>query len=227
MSLRVTALVDGAPVACRTRDVSESGVFLEMAEPLDAGTSVELNLLDEDSGEALQIVGEVVRCILPESTGAVGVAFRLVDPSPEWRGLIQRLQLHHADAAGRRVARRLRVLVVGDEERQRGALALYVRSGWDVRFASDLEGSREALRTQRIDAVIAEHDLDDERWAEVLEVARDAQASARRIVRARLHGRTAPPPGGVDDLYHRVVDADAGLEAVLDALTADWGRPAV
>jgi hypothetical protein len=107
------------------------------------------------------------------------------------------------------------LLVVGDDQRQRGALALYVTSGWDVRFANDLDTTTEALRGVKLDAVIAEHDAGDDRWQPILAAARASQPAARRIVRGIVHG------AGVHPDVHRFVDRDAGLDALLDALTAD------
>ena len=113
------------------------------------------------------------------------------------------------------------MLVVGDERRQRGALALYVTSGWDVQFATDLDGTVEALRGVHLDAVIAEHDVSDQRWQDVLGAARRLQPTTRRIVRGASDG---PPP--LPPLVHRFVDRDAGLDALLDALTADIAQHA-
>ena len=113
--------------------------------------------------------------------------------------------------------------MVGDESRRRGALALYVTSGWDLRFATDLGSAREALYGVKLDAVIAEHDLADQRWAEVLATARRIQPTARRLVRTSLKGGDMPTHGGHEDLVHRVVDLDSGLDALVDALTADLG----
>jgi hypothetical protein len=109
--------------------------------------------------------------------------------------------------------------VVGDDARRRGAMALYVTSGWDVRFASDLNTTREALAGFRCDAVVAEHDLEDGRWPAVLEEVRRQQPMARRVVRAALRGGQPPPPGAPDDLVHQVVDVDAGLDAFVAAIT--------
>ncbi len=97
-------------------------------------------------------------------------------------------------------------------------LALYVTSGWDVQFATDLDGTVEALRSVHLDAVIAEHDVADGRWQPVLTEARRMQPGSRRIVRGALAG-----PAPATPLVHRFVDRDAGLDALLDALTADLG----
>jgi hypothetical protein len=209
---------------CRTRDISGTGVFLETSTPVALGTAAWLTLLDEDRGEVMSVEGHVARNVPPGPAGGSGGVGIHLDSIPEdWGAFVERVQVRAKEGTGERPVRRLRVLVCSDGTNRRGALALYVQSGWDVRFASDQPGVEEALRGFRIDAVIAEHDLTDERWPKVLEAARLAQPAARRIVRSGLQGRPAPPAGAVDDLVHRVVDLDAGLEAVLDALSADWG----
>ena len=146
-----------------------------------------------------------------------GVAVQFRDPPEDWRALVSALgrTLTPGDS---KTVRRLRVLVVGDEKRQRGALALYVTSGWDVRFATNLDTTVEALTGAIVDAVIAEHDAADPRWHDVLSETTALQPSARRIVRGAPDGPIPGPP-----LVHRFVDRDAGLDALLDALTADLG----
>ncbi len=217
---------DANILVCRTRDISETGVFLETDVPIDPGTHVELSLLDDARGEAIEVIGEVMRRIEPTPGGAPGgLGIRLHESPENWLQLVDRMVAsdHHKRTTtlpGLLPARRrLRVLVVGDDQRRRGALALYVKSGWDVRFASDLDGATEALKGFKIDAVIAENELSDDRWPTLLDAVRKAQPLARRIVRAPLSGGTAPPPGRSTDLVHRVVDLDAGLDALLEALT--------
>jgi hypothetical protein len=105
----------------------------------------------------------------------------------------------------------MRILVVGDEHRQRGAMALYVTSGWDVMFATDAS-VLEALDEIALDAVIAELDANDPRLPPIMSDVKKVQPAARRIVRG--DGK------GSDDLVHRYVDRDAGLDALLDAITA-------
>lgn len=219
--------VHGATIqsfVCRTRDVSEQGVLLETPEVLAPGLAVVLTLLDPQTGNAIELGGVIARAVPAASPAPAAIGVKLTTTAPEWSALVARAQ---ADREGRstaeRPARRLRVLVVADEVARRGAVALYVTSGWDVRFASDLASTEEALRGLRIDAVIAEHDLGDQRLPKVLEAARRVQPHARRIVRAALNGALPPPPGKPDDLVHRVVDLQAGIEAMLDALVADWG----
>ena len=227
--LTVTATFEGGQgsLVCRTRNISTSGVFLDTPVVIHPGTRVELSLMDEGAGEVLQLDGEVVRTV--EAAGAdrpAGLGIHLLDPPPMWDALFERARKREKDQGGGQKGKRLRVLVVGDEERRRGAIALYVTSGWDVRFASDLDDCEEALRGFRIDAIIAEHELDDRRWPQILEAARRTQPEARRVIRAPLHGTPAPPAGRPADLVHRVVDVDAGLDAVVDALTYDLSAPA-
>lgn len=228
LKLSVTGHVTGNGAhafVCRTRDVSMTGCLLETAEILAPGTNLELNMLDPDTGESVAVQGLVMRATLPTASASATVGVHLEEVGPEWEALVTRAQKRARDTVTmERPARRMRVLVVADDIARRGAMALYVTSGWDVRFASDLAGTREALTGIHIDAVIAEHDLDSGRWAPILEAARTAQPDARRIVRSALEGLSAPPAGKPADLVHRVVDLGAGLEAVLDALTADWGR---
>jgi hypothetical protein len=100
-------------------------------------------------------------------------------------------------------------------------MALYVTSGWDVRFASDADSVDDALHGVNLHAVIAENDLDDERWKQTLTQARALQPTARRIVRSTLNGDPAPQSSGPEHLFHRIVDRDAGLDSLLDALTAE------
>jgi hypothetical protein len=215
----------GGELVCRTRDVSATGVFLETPVIVDAGTTVNLTLLDDQRGEAMQLVGVVARLVSPApGTGPAGMGVKLVHIPDGWTQMLERLMVRTRplSLSGEfKAHRRLRVLVVGDDDRRRGALALYVTSGWDVRFASDLDGAREALTGFPIDAVIAEHDLSDGRWPRILETARKLQPAARRIVRAPLGGESPPPAGARTDLVQRVVDLDAGLDAVLEALTAE------
>jgi hypothetical protein len=208
---------------CHTRDVSNTGVSLETMERLPMGGRLDLTLIDPETGTTVELRGAVMRQMIPAGNGTTLVGVQLESPGDDWTALVARAAPRTRDTI-ERPARRLRVLVVADDIARRGAVALYVTSGWDVRFATDLAGTEEALRGLHIDAVIAEHDLNDARWARILEAAQRAQPHARRIVRSSLHGQPSPAAGGPNDLVHRVVDLHAGLEAVLDALTADWGN---
>jgi hypothetical protein len=223
--LTVSAVIANArgELVCRTRDVSDTGLFLETPVVLEPQTLLSLSLLDQERGEALELEGEVARVVPAEQAGgAGGLGVRLRTPPDAWRALVQRFVQNPRVSGMHRTARRLRVLVVGDEQRRRGALALYVTSGWDVRFASDEGSTKEALSGFGIDVVIAEHDLDDDRWPTILGAARAAQPSAKRIIRAHLPPGTPPPaPGQAADLVHRVVDVHAGLEAVLEAVAEE------
>ncbi len=179
--------------------------------------------MDMDTGSAIELNGAVMRATnTGAGASAGGLGVQLFDPPDSWVSLVsrQRTTSPTAPAVG---SMRLRIVVAGDEARRRGALALYVTSGWDVRFAADQATVTEALRAGAVDAVIAEHDLGDDRWRHVLLAARDIQPHARRIIRSPLYGSQAPSSARADDLVHRVVDADAGLAALLDALTADYG----
>jgi hypothetical protein len=219
-SLPITAsftAIDGT-VVCRTRDLSDSGLFLEVhGHALLPGMRMSASLFDDARGEVIGIDGEVVRVVEPGKGQAAGVGVRLLEIPDGWLLLVERLAT--ATRAPARPPRRLRVLVVGDEDRRRGAMALYVKSGWDVRFASDLAGTREALAGFRIDAIVAEVDLHDARWPNILAEVRRQQPQARRLIRATLGGEHPPPPGAPTDLVHRVVDLDAGIDAFVAALS--------
>lgn len=205
-------------VVCRTRDVSTSGMFLEIhGQSLLPGMRVVASVFDDARGEVLEVEGEIARVVEPGKGQAAGVGVRLLAEHEGWELLVQRLA--EATRAPERPPRRLRVLVVGDEARRRGAMALYVKSGWDVRFASDLPTTREALAGFRIDAIVAEVELDDARWPQILDEVRRQQPQARRLIRATLRGASPPPPGAASDLVHRVVDLDAGLDAFVAALS--------
>jgi len=201
----------GDMFVCQTRDVSQVGCFLDTATVLEAGSRVAIVVFDPGRGSPVEVIAEVTRVI---GGPHPGLGLRMLEPPDDWAVLVA--QLARGTTAGDKRGRRLRVLVVGDERRQRGALALYVTSGWDVRFASDLDGTVEALKGIDLDAVIAEHDAADDRWHPVMDEARRVQPRARRIVRGARNG---PVPDVA--LVHRFVERDAGLEALLDALTAE------
>jgi hypothetical protein len=208
LKVTVSPLLGGQLVVCHTRDVSDVGLCLDTAEWLPVGTRVSLALTDPRSGSALEVIGDVVREV-NGTNPALGVL--LVEPPGEWKGLVA----HAARSSGvvERPGRRMRVLVVGDDHRQRGAMALYVSSGWDILFASDDFAVHEALENIKLDAVIAELDASDPRIEPIMDDVRRAQPEARRIVRGVGRG------GG--DLVHRFVDRDSGLDALVDAVTAN------
>ncbi|MDB4955652.1 MAG: type pilus assembly PilZ [Myxococcales bacterium] len=207
--MTVSPLLGGQTVVCSTRDVSEIGVCLDTAEWLPVGTRVSLTAMDPGGGTAIEVIGDVVR----EANGvnpAIGVL--LIEPPAEWSVLVA--QAARQSGTIDKPGKRMRVLVFGDEHRQRGAMALYVSSGWDILFASDEFAVHEALDNITLDAVIAELDAGDARVAPIMDDVRKVQPSARRIVRGA--GR------GDGDLVHRYVDRDAGLDALLDAVTAQF-----
>jgi hypothetical protein len=186
------------------------------------GAELEIAIMDLDLGEAVVVNGVVARRNAPNDRGeGGGIGIMLLDPPEAWAALITR-QSQRAEPTETGPTAHLRVLVVGDDDRRRGALALYVNSGWDVRFASDLEGAKEALAAVKLNAIIAEYEFDDELWVRVLEDARRIQPDARRLVRCALGGaeRDASKSNG---LVHRFLDISAGMDALLDAFTADLG----
>ncbi len=202
-------LLGGDMAVCQTRDVSAVGLCLDTAAWFPLGTRLALALVDPATGSALEVIGDVVREATAPSW-ALGVL--VIQPPLEWASLV-------ASAARRtgniidKPAKRMRVLVVGDDQRQRGAVALYVTSGWDVLFATDDESIQDAIGSIELDAVIAELDADDPRVRPIMQVIRKTQPLARRIVRAEFKGTS--------DLVHRFVPRDAGLDALVDAVTAD------
>lgn len=202
---------------CQTRDVSAVGCFLDTTTPIELGAHVAIAIFDRGRGSPIELVGEVQRVNTGNNPG-IGIQFREVPD--DWRTLVSALS-RSSTPGDNKIIRRLRVLVVGDERRQRGALALYVTSGWDVRFATNLDTTIEALTGTIVDAVIAEHDAADPRWHDILTETTTLQPGARRIVRGAPDGPIPGPP-----LVHRFVDRDAGLDALLDALTADLGATA-
>jgi hypothetical protein len=210
LKVTVSPLLGGQLVVCHTRDISDVGMCLDTAEWLPVGTRVSLAFTDPRSGSAMEVIGDVVREVNGVNP-ALGVL--LVEPPAEWKVLVAQAarQTGHVERPGRR----MRVLVVGDDHRQRGAMALYVSSGWDILFASDDFAVHEALENIKLDAVIAELDASDPRIEPIMDDVRKAQPEARRIVRGA--GR------GDGDLVHRYVDRDSGLEALLDAVTANIG----
>jgi hypothetical protein len=193
---------------CRTIDVSSAGVSLDTAAWFPLGTRLSLALVDPATGNAVEVIGDVVR----EATSpSWTLGILLIEPPLEWEALV-------ASAARRttvlpKPTKRLRVLVFGDDHRQRGAMALYVTSGWDVLFATDEDSIAEALAHIELDAVVAELDVTDPRLPPIMHSVLKSQPDARRIVRGG--------GSGTSDLVHRFVDRDAGLDALLDAVTAD------
>jgi hypothetical protein len=197
---------------CRTLDVSEAGVSLDTAAWFPLGTRLAVALVDPASGSALEVIGDVVReACAPSWT----LGILLIKPPLEWGAMVAGAALRSSGGGYAKPAKRLRVLVFGDEHRQRGAIALYVTSGWDVLFVTDEDSVTEALDNIELDAVVAELDLSDPRLLPIMDSVRRTQPTTRRIVRGAGSG------GRPTELVHRMVDRDAGLEALLDAVTAD------
>lgn len=194
---------------CRTRDVSEVGVSLDTAAWFPLGTRLAISLAEPSSGGALEVIGDVVReAIAP--TWSLGIL--LIEPPAEWSAVVA-TAARRSQTGMEKATKRFRVLVVGDDHRQRGAMALYVTSGWDVLFATDGESVAEAIENVDLDAVIAELDGEDPRVTPIMEGIRKLQPRARRIVRG--NGK------GTSELVHRFVERDSGIDALLDAITAD------
>ena len=194
---------------CRTLDVSDSGLSLDTAAWFPLGTRLAVALVDPGSGTALEIIGDVVReAVAPSWT----LGIFLIDPPHEWQALVA-TAARRSTSAPNKPTKRMRVLVFGDDHRQRGAMALYVTSGWDVLFATDEDSIAEALAHIELDAFVAELDVTDPRLPPIMHSVRVSQPAARRIARGAGRAET--------ELVHRFVDREAGLDALLDAVTAD------
>jgi hypothetical protein len=212
-----TVEVAGLPhtLVCHTRDISVDGCFLDTGEVLAPGVAVSLALMDAERGEVVQIDGVVARCLPGDDGNPRGVGVKLTATSPGWQGMVAR---YHQVTTGTTIhpPTRLAVLVVGDEQQRRAALALYVSSGWDVRFAIDVDSAAEALGAIAIDAVIADFEPGDPRGAAILETARQMQPRARRLARVR-DGASI----GDDPLIQQVVVREAGIDGLVEALIGE------
>ena len=202
-------LLGGDIAVCRTLDVSDDGLSLDTAAWFPLGTRLSVGLVDPLTGQALELIGDVVReAEAPSWT----LGIMLIDPPAEWRGVVA-AAARQSSSGHPRMSKRMRVLVFGDDHRQRGAMALYVTSGWDVLFVTDEASIDEALANIELDAVVAELDVTDPRLQPIMHSVRRSQPTARRIVRGSGTGQT--------ELVHRFVHRDAGLDALLDAVSAD------
>lgn len=208
VSATLAPLLGGGMVVSKTKDISEDGVCLDTAAWFPTGTRMSISLIDPHSGNAIEVMGDVVR-EATQKNWSLGLV--VIDPPAEWAALVAHAASTDAPSEKRK---RHRVLVIGDEHRQRGAMALYVTSGWDVLFASDESSVLEALQDIVLDAVVAELDSADPRLVELMRLAKRVQPTARRIVRG--------PGTSEDGLVHRFVDRDAGLAPLLDAVSATY-----
>ena len=204
---------------CHTRDISTDGCFLDTSELIAPGVGVALSIMDNVRGEVVTVAGHITRVI---NDGERGVGVRLLDPPDEWQILVERFHDTH-ERERERPNLRLNILVVSSEANRRGALALYVTSGWDIRFAIDVDTATEALGGYKIDAVICEHEIDDSEWQSIMRVARSTQPAARRLVRCHTRGIELPETNA-GSLVHRFVDVEHGMDSLLDALTAELGE---
>ena len=228
--LTATVTIEGSEsvLVCSTRDISQRGCFLDTAQLLEPGARLLLAVMDTERGIAMEVDGRVARCLPPDAEGVGrGVGVRFEQPPAEWDEMVAAHRQQQEQKQGHDPRRRrLRVLVVGDRARQRAAMALYVTSGWDVRFATDLASAQDALSGVRLNAVIAESDLADTRWQDIMAAAQRIQPGARRVVRSSLPNAVpeavAPTSDTTADpaqpLYHQVVNRDAGLDVLLEAL---------
>ena len=202
-------LPGGDIAACRTLDVSDDGISLDTAAWFPLGTRLSVALVDPLTGNALELIGDVVR-EAADPSWTLGIM--LIDPPTEWRALVA-AAARQSRSSYAKPTKRMRVLVFGDDHRQRGAMALYVTSGWDVLFVTDEDSIAEALDNIELDAVVAELDVTDPQLQPIMHSVRSSQPTARRIVRGAGTGQT--------ELVHRFVDRDAGLDALLDAVSAE------
>lgn len=219
INLTLTLTLDGDPItlAATTTNISSAGCLVRLNRELPIGRIIHVALLDDETGNLIDMDGVIARQeVVVEGQWATGIHFP--DPGLTWAELCRRKGAITKTGLVQ-VARRYRILVVGDEARIRGALALYVTSGFDVRFAGGVDNAREALASVHLDAVIAERELSDPEWVGILEAALEKQPAARRLVRS---SREVQPfdEKEVARLVHRVVDIEGGVEALIDAITA-------
>jgi len=78
-------LLGGDIAACRTLDVSESGLSLDTAAWFPLGTRLAVALVDPTTGSAIEVIGDVVREAAPPSW-TLGIL--LIDPPLEWQGVV-------------------------------------------------------------------------------------------------------------------------------------------
>src|SRR5262245_31098315 len=75
-------------LVCHTRDISADGCFLDTAEKIAEGVPVALAIMDNESGEVVQVDGVVARATGTDRTRGIGV--RLGAPAPGWGRMVDR-----------------------------------------------------------------------------------------------------------------------------------------
>jgi hypothetical protein len=211
-----------------TRDISATGLFVETDLYLPVRFRLPLTLFDEDTGGAVTLDGEITRVVEATESQGGGLGIRLLSSPASWLAVVRRIESRASEGRNSnrfRTLRRLSVLVVGTEPRRRTAVALYVQSGWNVRFASTVQEAEEAVKGLHTDAVIIEEELSETDRNYVLGLARKELPTARRIVRSRTVPPLEPGVAPAEALVQHFVDAQTGLEGVLEALMALEGPP--
>ncbi|TMQ20245.1 MAG: PilZ domain-containing protein [Deltaproteobacteria bacterium] len=161
---------------CRTLDVSDGGLSLDTAAWFPLGTRLAVALVEPTTGTAIELIGDVVREAAPPSW-TLGIL--LIEPPVEWQAVVA-AAAHRSSSGPIKPAKRMRVLVFGDDARQRGAMALYVTSGWDVLFVTDEDSIADALDNIELDAVVAELDVTRHRPPAAADHAQRAAVAAVR-----------------------------------------------
>ncbi len=205
---------------CHTRNISVDGCFLDTRAVFEPGASIQFTVLDNRIDEQVPLQGVVIRASQSEG---VGVGVRLKKPPPEWLRMVEQYRKRSDTDLALEGNIRLMVLVAGTEDHRRAALALYVKTGWDVRFAADVKSAIEALKEDAFDAIVVEYHVLTHR-TELLEAAKALRPTTLRIVRIDSH-KEKKPATGQHSLVQKVVELDEGLDglvAVLDNATDDW-----
>src|SRR5688572_33446974 len=99
--LAVTAvpLLGGERAVCRTRDVSDAGMSISTSVAwFPIGTRLSLTMFDEFNGNALEMIGDVVR----EATAPSWIlGILLIEPPIEWAALVAGVQRQSLPDAGK------------------------------------------------------------------------------------------------------------------------------
>ena len=237
-------------ISCKVADLSENGCSLMLEDAPPEGALLELSFYDSIIGQAIQLEGFVARVPeddiaapsldktgtatpppLPAAVSAkpsgnqtkqLRIGIQLETPPPIWLALVNRYREDAKSKSTKKQLRRLTLLVAGDSKHKREALALYVKSGWDVRFALDYEAAAQGLREFDVDAVVSEHDSAEAR-NKILELAKRLRPKARRVARYDIGGGALPGAGLPTDLVHDVVDSHRGLDALVTTVYKNCG----